>query len=66
MAGDSFTYGVRGPDGDNLVWLIYDTAGRSGVVRIGTPGDRDADRAIAIRNDPERLGREFGHLVEAR
>jgi hypothetical protein len=57
------TLGVRGPDGDNQVWITYEVGSRSGLVRLGSPHESGPTRALAMRDDPEALEREFGHLV---
>jgi hypothetical protein len=65
MAENRFTLGVRGPDGDNLVWLTYVGADKRGMVRLGRSGEPASDRAALIRNDSQALSSEFGNLVHA-
>ena len=59
------SFRVRGPDADGLVWLVYEQEGRRGLVNLGAPGERDADTALRLRDDEEKLGEELGHLAKA-
>jgi hypothetical protein len=65
MGPEQFTFGLKGPDADNFVWLTYDGETRSGMVNLGASGDPRAARALRYRADVESLEREFGHLVYA-
>ena len=64
MADDQrFTFGVKGPDADDVVWLRYDSPERRGLINLGGPGDPDADLALNLGGDSSALERSFGRLV---
>jgi hypothetical protein len=65
MAIEQFTFRLKGPDADNLIWLIYHGEARRGMVNLGELHDPKARQALALGSaGSAALAKELGHLAE--